>query len=72
MEQSGLSSDKALSWKLQVNKHVIQSIRTGQLPIGASMLLWMIDISGMSIEELRRILGDKRSKARLNCTLKAA
>jgi len=69
MHRLGLNSDRALSRKLRVTLQVIARIRSGCLPVGASMLLWMADCTGASIDELRSILGDRRAKARLNCTL---
>lgn len=72
LERQGLSSDKALSRKLHVARHVISNIRAGCLPMAASMLLWIADSTGTSIEELRSILGDRRAKARLNCALNPA
>lgn len=71
MKRLGITSDKTLSRRLQIAKHVICNIRTGRLPIGASMLLWMAEATGTSINELRSILGDRRAKARLNCALSA-
>ena len=49
---------------LPVARHVIQSIRHGHLPVGASMLLWMQETSGLSIHELRHLLGDRRTTCR--------
>ncbi len=72
MKRLGLTSDKALSRKLQVARNVITNIRAGRLPIGASMLLWMAECAGTSIDELRRILGDRRAKSRLHRTLMPA
>lgn len=70
MQRLGVRSDKALSQKLQVARDVIAKIRSGCLPIGASMLLWIADITGASIAELRKLLGDRRVRARLNCALR--
>lgn len=59
-----LDNDGALSRRLHVASHVIQSIRHGSLPVGASMLLWMQETSGLSIRELRHLLGDRRATCR--------
>jgi hypothetical protein len=69
MHRLGLNSDRELSRKLHVTLQVIARIRSGRLPIGASMLLWISECTGDSINELRHILGDRRARARLNCTL---
>jgi hypothetical protein len=62
----GLTGDGALSRKLKVTKSVIKNIRDGQIPVGASMLMWMHEATGISITELRALMGDRRSKYRLN------
>lgn len=59
-----LDSDGALSRRLHVAGHVIHSIRHGRQPVGASMLLWMQETSGLSIHELRHLLGDRRATCR--------
>lgn len=62
----GLASDGALSSRLRVARHVVANIRYGRLPVCASMLLWMQEASGMSIHELRRLMGDRRSTCRVS------
>ncbi len=59
-----LDNDGALSRRLNVARQVIAAIRQGTLPVGASMLLWMQEASGLSVRELRRLLGDRRSTCR--------
>lgn len=59
-----LDNDSALSRRLNVAGQVIYSIRHGYLPIGASMLLWMQEASGLSMGELRHLLGDQRTTLR--------
>jgi hypothetical protein len=60
-----INSDHALSRKLKVTKDIITRIREGSIPVGASMLLWMHEASGISVDELRKALGDRRAKCRL-------
>ena len=62
----GLSSDGALSHKLKVARDVIGDIRAGRVKVGGSMLLWMHEATGISIDELRRLMGDRRAKCRLS------
>lgn len=69
IEHLGLTNDGALSLKLKVAKDVIRHIRQKRLPIGASMLLWMHEASGISIEDLRVLMGDRRAKCRLSCAV---
>lgn len=66
MERLGLSGDKELSQRLNISTKVLRKIRTGELTISASMLLWMAECAQTTIEELRSILGDRRRKLRLS------
>lgn len=66
MHHLGIDSDGALSRRLKVAREIISNIRKGTLPVCASMLLWMHEATGISIEELRRIMGDRRRKSRLS------
>lgn len=71
LQRLGLSSDDALSRKLKVDESIISNIRFRKFPISGSLLLWMHEASGMDIDELRRLLGDRRTKSRLSCALAA-
>lgn len=59
-----LDDDHALSRRLKVTRDVVANLRRGSLPVGASMLLWMHEASGISVDELRRLLGDRRARCR--------
>ncbi|MGH8808992.1 MAG: hypothetical protein ACREX0_14055 [Noviherbaspirillum sp.] len=59
-----LRDDSALSRKLRVATNVIQNIRHGKIPVAASMLIWMHEATGISIDELRRLMGDRRASFR--------
>jgi hypothetical protein len=72
MERLEISCDQALSRRLKIAMQVISNIRSGYLPIRASMLLWFSESTGASIDELRRVLGDRRAKFRLHCGLGVA
>lgn len=65
----GNNSDRMLSHVLQVSPRVIRNIRSGRLPAPASILLAMAESAGASIEELRRVLGDRRSRVRISCSI---
>jgi hypothetical protein len=69
IERMGLKNDGALSHRLKVAKEVIRNIRHGHLPVAASMLLWMHEATGISICELRALMGDRRTKCRVSYTL---
>jgi hypothetical protein len=62
----GLQSDNALSRRLKVARDVIGDIRTGRIQVCGSMLMWMHEATGISIAELRRLMGDRRAKCRLS------
>lgn len=59
-----LKNDAALSRALDVAPPVISKIRHHKLPVGASMLIRMHEISQMSIADLRGLMGDRRAKYR--------
>jgi hypothetical protein len=61
-----LKNDAALSRALEVAPPVISKIRTGKLPVGASMLIRMHEVSELSIRDLRFLLGDRRNKFRMS------
>ena len=70
MHHLGIDSDGALSRRLKVAREVISSIRRGTMPVCASMLLWMHEATGIGIDELRRIMGDRRGKCRLSFAIR--
>lgn len=61
-----LKNDAALSRALEVAPPVISKIRHGRLPVGASLLIRMQEISHLSIKELRDMMGDRRTKFRIS------
>jgi plasmid maintenance system antidote protein VapI len=66
IERLNLRNDAALSRALEVAPPVISKIRHGRLPVGASLLIRMHEVSGMSIRELRNLMGDRREKFRMS------
>lgn len=52
-----LKNDAALSRVLEVAPPVISKIRHGHLPVGASMLISAHEESGLSIREMKTVLG---------------
>lgn len=57
-----LRNDASLSRALAVAPPVICKIRAHQLPVGATILLSMHEVSGISIKELRALMGDTHEK----------
>ncbi|MFK3741049.1 hypothetical protein [Massilia sp. TN1-12] len=61
-----LKNDAALARMLEVAPPVISKIRHNRLPVGASLLIRMHECTGMSIRDLRDLMGDRRTKHRLS------
>lgn len=61
-----LKNDAALSRALEVAPPVISKIRHRRLPVGASLLIRMHEISDLTIAELRALMGDRRRKFRIS------
>ena len=66
IEKLGLKNDAALSRMLEVAPPVISKIRHRRLPVGASLLIRMHEVSDFSIAELRALMGDQRGKFRIS------
>ncbi|MCD6026416.1 MAG: hypothetical protein K0R08_935 [Solimicrobium sp.] len=66
IKQLHLKNDAALSRALEVAPPVISKIRHRRLPVGASLLIRMHEISDLSIKELRALMGDRRTKFRIS------
>jgi hypothetical protein len=61
-----LKNDAALSRALEVAPPVISKIRHRRLPVGASLLIRMHEVTDLSIAELRSLMGDRRNKFRIS------
>nr|WP_246542285.1 hypothetical protein [Collimonas antrihumi] len=59
-----LKNDAELSRVLEIAPPVISKIRHHSMPVGASMLIRMHEISNLSIRELRALMGDRRQTFR--------
>jgi hypothetical protein len=66
IEKLHLKNDAALSRALEVAPPVISKIRHRRLPVGASLLIRMHEVSNLSIRELRVLMGDRREKFRIS------
>lgn len=62
---TGVASDVALARKLKISARVITMMRERKISISASMMMWLHEATGLTIEELRGLLGDRRAKHRL-------
>lgn len=66
IEKLKLKNDAALSRALEVAPPVISKIRHRRLPVGASLLIRMHEVSELSIRDLRILMGDRREKFRIS------
>ncbi|WP_308920555.1 hypothetical protein [Janthinobacterium sp. J1-1] len=55
MAKLGLKNDAALSRALEVAPPVISKIRHGRLPVGATLLIRMHEVTDIAIRELKAI-----------------
>ena len=62
IKQLGIKNDAALSRRLEVAPPVISKIRHKILPVGPNLLIRMHEESGLSIREIRALMGDRRRK----------
>ena len=65
-ERMQLKNDAALSRLLEVAPPVISKIRHRALPVGASLLIRIHEVTQMSIRELRALMGDRRKNYRFS------
>lgn len=61
-----LKNDAALARMLEVAPPIISKVRHHRLPIGASLLIRMHEVTGLTIRDLRDLMGDRRDKYRLS------
>jgi plasmid maintenance system antidote protein VapI len=66
IERMNLKNDAALSRALAVSPPVISKIRHRRLPVTGSLLIRMHEVTNLSIQELRELMGDRRSKFRIS------
>ncbi|HYD62804.1 MAG TPA: hypothetical protein VEC35_20795 [Noviherbaspirillum sp.] len=66
IEKLNLKNDAALSRALEVAPPLISKIRHRRLPVGASLLIRMHEVSDLSIRDLRHLMGDRRTKFRIS------
>jgi plasmid maintenance system antidote protein VapI len=66
LNKLNLKNDAALSRTLEVSPPVISKISHRRLPVTASLLIRMHEVTDMSIRDLRDLMGDRRTKYRLS------
>jgi transcriptional regulator with XRE-family HTH domain len=60
-----LKNDAALSRALDISPPMISRIRHGRQKVGGAILLRMHEVSGLSIDDLRTLMGDRRRRLRI-------
>lgn len=66
LDKMRLKNDAALCRLLEIKPPVISKIRHQRVPVGAPLLIRMHELTGMSIRDLRDLMGDRRMKYRLS------
>lgn len=64
IEKLSLKNDAALAKALDVTPPVISRIRHEKIAIGATLLIAMHEETGLSVRELRDLMGDRRGTYR--------
>jgi hypothetical protein len=62
----GLRNDAALSRMLELSAPTISKIRRRALPVSATVLVQMHEVSGLTIRDLRALMGDHRRRFGIN------
>lgn len=63
-EKLQLKSDAELSRELEVAQPIISRIRHRKACVGAAVLIRMHEVSGLTIGDLRNLMGDRRIRFR--------
>jgi hypothetical protein len=66
IEHFELKNDAALSRALYLSPPMISKLRTKTLQVSATVLVRMHDVTGLSIRELRALMGDNRRRFGIN------
>ena len=67
----GSRNDEELAQHLHISLKTLDKIRSGDLQLSATLLLYMAERAATNMEELRLIVGDRRRKLRLPCRIAA-
>lgn len=62
---AGLKNDAALARKLHVAAPIISKLRSGTIPLGAVMMIYIHEEIGMSIAEIKAMAGTQPTKAQV-------
>lgn len=63
-----LKNDRALANALGTGAPLISKVRSGQKPLSASLMIRIHEVTGLSIREIRDLMGDRRGRCRVGHT----
>lgn len=66
IDNLALKNDAALARALEVAPPLISKVRHGRMPIGATLLIRMHEVTDMSIRDMKFLMGDRRKKVRIS------
>ncbi|TFW17432.1 hypothetical protein [Duganella callida] len=61
-----LKNDAALARALEVSPPILSKVRHMRMPVGASLLIRMHEVTGLPMRQLQDMMGDRRQKFRLS------
>jgi len=67
-----VKNDAALARELEIAAPAVSKLRHGRIPVGPTTLIRMHEASGISIKQLRELMGDRRKYFRLTEKSEAA
>lgn len=67
-----LKNDAAVARALKVETPIIEKLRSNRLPLGGYLLMRLREVTGMSVTDLKDLMGDRRSKFRMNIRTRRA
>ncbi|MES2264695.1 MAG: hypothetical protein V4724_39860 [Pseudomonadota bacterium] len=66
LKHLNLKSDAELSRALEIDSPIISKVRHYRIPISSAVIIRMHEVTGMSIKELKSLLGNRRMKWRMS------
>ncbi|MDB5841133.1 MAG: hypothetical protein JWQ23_3085 [Herminiimonas sp.] len=67
IENMHLEDDRALACRLKLAPRTILMMREGRISVSPSMLIWILEASRMTMQELRELLKDNNPNYYLTC-----
>jgi DNA-binding transcriptional regulator YdaS (Cro superfamily) len=61
-----VTTDTALARALKLKPSAITDVRTGHRPVSATLALLLEQVTGMTMQDIRQLMGDRRARFRLS------